>query len=197
MAGNQLQLLTAAGLQVAEPSFLVRERGVDGLDAGDVFADRRDLVGTRAAEVAVVGEHAACLRQIALVQQQAQRLGAPDCVCGAQLPGEAGALGLEQRLLGIAVALQGGAVLAAPRQFGLQARELAAAGDQCQLGGLQAARQAVALGSIAADLQRHGLDARAYGLEFRLGLALGSRSGSRQRGQQRQQRQQGGQDRVG
>jgi len=77
-----------------------------------VLLDGVDLIGARAAEIAVITEHALRLRRVLLIEQQLERFGLPDHVRHAQLGGQCGALTLERALLGLPVALQRRARLA-------------------------------------------------------------------------------------
>src|SRR5579864_7322523 len=81
-------------------SFQLRELRVLSLqlhlqlpDALHVILDAPDLPGARVTEVAVVGEHAAGDLWVALVQQQLQRLLAPNQVRGPHLACERVAVG--------------------------------------------------------------------------------------------------------
>src|SRR5882672_7120868 len=71
--------------QLRELGILRLQLLIERRDSLDIALDAVDLLGTRTPEVAVIDEHAARPLGVLLVQQQLQRLFAPDQVGGTQL----------------------------------------------------------------------------------------------------------------
>jgi hypothetical protein len=68
--GLQLRdLASLLFLERREPLFLHGQRGIERIELGQVAVDGGDLAGAGAAKVLVVGEHAARLGGVALVEQ--------------------------------------------------------------------------------------------------------------------------------
>src|SRR6185312_10776952 len=149
---------------------LVGELLVELGEALHVVLDELDLAGARAAEVAVVGEHAPGERRVLLVEEQLERLLPADQVGGAHLPGERGAVVAE---LARARLLLGGERGAARRALGALAAHVdpgLARPSHRQLRAPQLARQAVALDLLAAHLAADALDLGLDRLRLFLGL---------------------------
>ena len=134
-------------------------------------ADARDLVGPRATEIAVVGEHAACPGGIFLVEKQLERLFGSDQIGGAHLSGERLPFAGQSLLLLHPFVGQLDAVLRVLRATEPQLLEAVAQFPRGHLGGAQLARNPVPLHLVAAHLPANALDLGLDSLELRLRLA--------------------------
>ena len=127
--------------------------------------------GARAAEIAVVDEHAPGERRVLLVEQQLQGLLAADEVGRAHLPGERGAVLGELRLARRASRWQGRRAARPPR---LRSRRTSSSAPRaCRRPTFPrraAPGEAVALDLLGAHLAGDALDLRLDRLQLRLGL---------------------------
>ncbi len=166
------ELGALALFQLRELGILSLELTVELLDAVNVCLDQADLAGAGPAKVTVVDKHAAGAGRVFLVEQQLQRLFAPNQIGRAQLPGQSITIARE---LGLKLALVRGKRSAA----------------RCAYGALAAQ---IALHLLLADLLGDPLDFGRDGFQLGFGLArlgFGTRalSGARRPGEACRQRQ--------
>src|ERR1700730_14249947 len=121
------------------------ERLIQATDLAELGAHAGDLLGARAAEVAVGDEEAAGARRVLLIEEKPQRLLAADEVSGAQLAGETLAGACQIGRMAVLVLRKRGTPCHALRVLVLHALQSLAGGADRELRRAQVASEPVAL----------------------------------------------------